>query len=84
MFNFLKKQTQEDSDSQILTLQITDMHCSSCAMNIDMTLEDLPGVKKATTKFASSQTTVEFDANQTSTTQIIQAISALGYTTQVR
>ena len=39
-----------------VTLKIVGMHCTSCAMNIDFELEDIKGVKEASTNYAKLQT----------------------------
>ena len=64
------------------TLRIAGMHCSSCAMAIDMELEDLPGVEEARTNFARATTQVVFDPAGVSLEVIIAAIHEAGYTAQ--
>jgi copper chaperone CopZ len=61
-------------------LRVTGMHCSSCGMLIDDALEDLPGVRRATTKVRKRRTVVEFDDDQTSVDAMLIAIKDLGYT----
>lgn len=63
-----------------LSLTIVDMHCTSCAMTIDLDLEDLSGVKSAKTNYARGHTEIEFDPNQITLDQIILAIAKTGYT----
>jgi len=58
------------------------MHCISCALNIDLDLEDLPGVKKSQTNYARQETLVEFDPAQISETQITASIAETGYQVQ--
>ena len=60
--------------------KITGMHCSSCAITIDMDLEDLPGIKKAQTSYAKGETEVEFDPDKISLEKIIETIAKTGYT----
>lgn len=48
-------------------------------MNIDLDLEDLPGVKSSQTNYAQSETTVEFDPTQISLAQITSSINKTGY-----
>lgn len=60
-------------------LKIEGMHCSSCAMDIDMELEDLDGVKEARTSYAKQEAEVEFDDNKLGLDQIIKAIEKSGY-----
>ena len=44
--------------------KITDMHCSSCVLTIDMALEDLEGVKKSQTSYAKGEVEVELDPDR--------------------
>jgi len=62
------------------TITVTGMHCSSCGMLIDETLEELPGVAKAATDLRRETTTVDYDPAQTSLEVITAEISKLGYT----
>lgn len=62
------------------TFKIVDMHCSSCAMNIDFDLEDLEGIKTAKTSYAKQECEVEFDEEKVSDQKIIQTIKETGYT----
>lgn len=58
---------------------IDGMHCTSCAMSIDMDLEDLEGVKEAKTSYAKGETEVEFDEEKVKEEQILEIIQKLGY-----
>jgi len=60
--------------------KITDMHCSSCALTIDMDLEDLKGVKSSQTSYAKAQTEVEFDPGKLTKNDLIEVIKKAGYT----
>jgi copper chaperone len=62
------------------TLTVTGMHCSSCGILIDETLEDLPGVASASTDLRRGTTAVEYDPAQTSLEVITAEIAKLGYT----
>lgn len=59
--------------------KITDMHCSSCALTIDMDLEDTEGVKKSQTSYAKGETEVEFDPEKVSDELILETIKKSGY-----
>ena len=41
--------------------QIQGMHCVGCAMTVDGVVEDLTGVKSATTNYARQVAEVEYD-----------------------
>lgn len=60
-------------------IKINGMHCSSCAMNIDFELEDLPGVNSARTSYARQEIDVEYDETKIKLSQIIEKIQKLGY-----
>lgn len=63
--------------------QIQGMHCVGCAMTIDGAVEDLPGVKSATTNYARQNAEVEYDEAKVTEAQIIAAIQEAGYTAKV-
>ena len=59
--------------------KILDMHCSSCALTIDMDLEELDGVNSAKTSYAKAETEIEFDPQKVSDELILETIQKLGY-----
>lgn len=59
--------------------KIVDMHCSSCALTIDMDLEDLEGVKRAKTSYAKSEIEVEIDPKKVPDQLILETIKKSGY-----
>ncbi len=77
MFNFFKKDNH--CDCQKLNLKLSGLHCTSCAINIDLTLEDLEGVTNSKTNYARSVTTIDFDPEKIDTQKIITEIKKLGY-----
>ncbi|KKU29294.1 MAG: Copper-translocating P-type ATPase [Candidatus Amesbacteria bacterium GW2011_GWA2_47_11b] len=63
----------------MLSLKITGMHCVACALNIDLDLEEVPGVKSAKTNYARQITEVEYDESKTSLEIIKSTIAKTGY-----
>ena len=61
------------------TLKIQGMHCTNCAMAIDMDLEDLAGVQEAKTSYARSTTVVTYDPSKASLDDILATIQETGY-----
>lgn len=59
------------------------MHCSSCALTIDMDLEDLDGVIKARTSYAKAELEVEFYPQKISEEKIIETVKISGYTAKL-
>lgn len=62
-----------------MKLVTTGMHCASCAMLIDMTLKDMPGVVRAKADHVDGSTVVTFDDSATNVDAIIDAIRGIGY-----
>lgn len=62
-----------------IKFKIEGMHCSSCAMLIDMELEDLEGVNTSKTNYAKAETEVEFDSSKVEVSKLIEAIKKVGY-----
>ncbi len=60
-------------------LNITGMHCSSCAMNIDFELEELAGVISTKTNCAKQKLELEFDHEKVDIQTITKKIEELGY-----
>ncbi|MCQ3929159.1 MAG: heavy metal transporter [Chloroflexi bacterium] len=63
--------------------KIQGMHCVGCAMTIDGAVEDLPGVKSASTNYKRQVAVVEYDERQVSETDILQVIHEAGYSGKV-
>jgi len=65
-------------------LKVSGMHCASCAVSIDDSLEDLEGVRKASTSFARGRTKLEFDQTTVDLETVRSVIGELGYQAQPR
>ena len=64
--------------------KIDGMHCTSCAMSIDMDLEDLDGVKQARTSYAKEELEIEYEEGKLDVAKIVLSISKTGYRAQVK
>ena len=60
-------------------LQVSGMHCTSCSMLVDMTLEELDGVESAATDHASGESVVTFDPDVVSVDALLEAVRKVGY-----
>lgn len=58
---------------------LSGMHCESCALDIQETLEDTSGVRRAEVSYAERQAVVDFDETRVRTDQLVNAIHKLGY-----
>lgn len=83
MINLFSKSKPASANTKTLECAIGGMHCSSCAMNIDGALEDLPGVVTSDTSYAKAKTTVTYDESQVRLEKIKAAIEAEGYTVTI-
>lgn len=61
------------------TFAVQGMHCTSCTLLIDDTLEDLEGVLSAATSLRQGITVVELDPNVCTPDVVGAAIAELGY-----
>lgn len=59
--------------------KINGMHCTSCALNIDMDLEETEGITESNTSYAKQKTEVTFDPEKISLDKIIEIIKKTGY-----
>jgi copper chaperone CopZ len=59
--------------------KIEGMHCTSCAMTIEMDVEDLDGVIACKTSYAKGETECEFDPSKVSEETILETIKKSGY-----
>lgn len=59
-------------------ISISGMHCASCAINIEKTLQKIPGVKKATVNYATEKAVLEYEDKKIEP-EAIKVIKKLGY-----
>ncbi|MFZ5364181.1 MAG: heavy metal translocating P-type ATPase [Patescibacteria group bacterium] len=59
--------------------QILGMDCASCAINIEIFLKKINGVKKVNINLPAAKASVDFDETKVNEKQIIKAIEKLGY-----
>lgn len=59
--------------------KIHGMHCASCALNIEWSLEDI-GVNKCKCTYASSELEIDYDHNMLDEVEIIKTVEKTGYT----
>lgn len=60
-------------------IEISGMHCVSCAINIDGELEDTKGVFESNTNYAKQKTQISFDPKLIEQKEIVKIIKNLGY-----
>jgi P-type Cu+ transporter len=60
------------------TYSISDMHCASCAINIEKEIIELPGVEKVVVNFANEEATINFNETKLSKQDIEKAVQQVG------
>lgn len=75
MFNIFKKKTTGTT----ITLKLSGLHCSSCSLNIDSEIEDLPGVISVSTSYAKQESTITYRPDQVDPEKFHNVIENLGY-----
>ena len=81
MLNLFKK--NNNLGGSTITLKLCGMHCTSCSLNIDGTLEDIPGILESNTSYAKSETKVTYISDKITAEEITSAIVALGYQVKI-
>jgi Cu+-exporting ATPase len=66
------------SDDKI-TMPVTGMTCTNCAMNIERTVKKLNGISHAQVNFAAEQAAIAFDPTQLSLKDVIAKIKDSGF-----
>jgi len=60
-------------------LEISGMHCASCAQKIENALKKIDGVKEVNVNFASEKALIEHSARLSDKGEFINVIKKLGY-----
>ncbi|VVB75238.1 putative copper-exporting P-type ATPase A [uncultured archaeon] len=61
------------------TLQVSGMHCASCALIIDKSLKKVEGVGESNVNFSTSKATISFDESKIKESDLINAVKNAGY-----
>lgn len=78
MFNIFQPKPNKNPKNE-LVIKVGGMHCSSCAVNIDLTLEEVEGVVESKTNFAKSETHLTINPDHFSIENIVDSITKMGY-----
>lgn len=60
-------------------LEVGGMHCASCAINIEKSVQKIPGVKSVSVNYANKKAFVEFDESQVGLSAIAEEVKKEGY-----
>ena len=68
---------------ETLTLDVPTVHCRSCKLTIEETLEELDGVVRSDVDLDTKQVTVAYDPDTVEITSITASIGEAGYTVEL-
>ncbi|MBM3156136.1 MAG: heavy metal translocating P-type ATPase [Chloroflexi bacterium] len=74
-----KEKPEGEGQLEKASIQITGMHCASCAVAIEDSLNKVEGVSKATVNFATEKAYVEYDPTKATPQKLEEAIKGTGY-----
>ena len=60
-------------------IKISGMHCASCALNVEKTLQDVEGVEDAQVNFGTEKATVEYDPDKVELGKLEEKVQEAGY-----
>jgi Cu+-exporting ATPase len=60
-------------------IKISGMHCASCALNIEKSLQDVEGVEEAQVNFGTEKATVEYDPEKVELGKLEERVQDAGY-----
>lgn len=67
-----------------VVIAIEGMHCDGCAAGVKAMLKRTPGVIAVEVSYKEKQAVVDYDSQKTTSQQIVDAISKLGYRASVK
>jgi len=73
------KESGYDVARDEITLTIGGMHCATCALTIQDSLNEVPGVKEARVNFALGKATIDYDASLATESDLKKAVEEAGY-----
>src|SRR5512139_2791705 len=74
-----EKEKKFEGKSKII-VNIDNIHCGDCALNIERSVEHVPGVLSAEVSYILSSATVYYDPHRVEIDRIKRAITKPGYT----
>jgi mercuric ion binding protein len=69
---------------ETVTLDVKNMTCSLCPITVRKALEKVPGVESARVDYPTHSASVTFDADKTSTADLVKATTNAGYPSRPR
>ncbi len=73
------KPEEREAPGEKLVVPIEGMHCADCALNIEHSIEHVPGVLEANVDYVMETATIHYDPFRTDISRIQRAITKPGY-----
>src|SRR3990167_3726181 len=70
---------KEVNTSKRVSLSLSGMHCTSCALIIEKSLKKVPGVKEANVNFSAEKALITYDESAVKKESFIDAVKRTGY-----
>jgi Cu+-exporting ATPase len=67
------------SNTKVANLNISGMHCASCALLIKKSLEGVSGVESASVNYANKKATIKYDPDKSTDSDLTSAVISAGY-----
>ena len=74
-----EEQPENQINSSKNSFPVLNMHCASCAMNVENKVKQIPGVQLSNVNYATSTLTVAYDIDKVSPEQIQKEIQSIGF-----
>jgi P-type Cu+ transporter len=68
-----------DNSKKKAEIKITGMHCASCALNIEKSLQSMEGVEDAQVNFGTEKATVQYDPDKLKLNELEKTVENAGY-----
>ncbi|MBP1944938.1 heavy metal translocating P-type ATPase [Methanobacterium petrolearium] len=68
-----------DNSKKKAEIKISGMHCASCALNIEKSLQDMEGVEDAQVNFGTEKATVNYDPDKLQLQELEKKVEDTGY-----
>ncbi len=70
---------EDKTKKETVTINVTGMHCTSCALNIEKKLKGTDGVSQAQVNYSTGKANVEYEPDKIAKTDILDAVEDSGF-----
>ena len=70
---------EDKGKKETIKVNVTGMHCTSCAMNIENKLKEKEGINQANVSYSTGQANIEYSPEKIDKKEILDSIEESGY-----